>query len=511
MTEKFINSRAAAGLSDTVLDADYVAGVDTEFVVTILPPDVALQGPDFRVKVGGVYYLITDLGIDDLHWTCSAVENTTDVNHLTGTPVYLEFTRGAIKSRLEDRTYVTTSNESGILPNSSVLPTIPLLSDVDPLPVDTVADPGVGLAASREDHVHVGSTSGGGGGTGAHSYLGYNTIGGTWETATAGNNYKRYFKKITVPSDGFLASIGIHVRQHNTNSTVEVQAALLTDSSNRPTDIIAIHTGSNDPVGFLIGVTDEAQWLHIPIARWITAGDYWIGVQFYASAADFQIAYDTGGSDRVHTPSGLYMFGHAGEATTDSTFKYSIRADFIEPAPTPGLILLEQHTASASAQLDFNSWLNDTLYNDYIIRFSGIVPATNGASLVMRMATGGGPTVDAGANYSYGSNVWRPGGIAQTGSAGQTEIVLDYNASGDGISTTANFTYNGEINLWHPSSGQYTMIDGKVVYIDTAGPFRVAADLMGAYETTTPVTGLRFLMSTGNIASGNISIYGVSK
>lgn len=141
MTEKFVNSQAAAGLSDTVLDADYVAGVDTEFVVTELPPDVALQGPNFRVKVDNVIYLITDLGIDDLHWTCEAVENTVDTNHVTGTPVYLEFTRGAIKTRLEDRTYFTVEDETEYFPNSVQLGAIPdALADLT-VDVDTVTTP----------------------------------------------------------------------------------------------------------------------------------------------------------------------------------------------------------------------------------------------------------------------------------------------------------------------------------------------------------------------------------
>lgn len=171
------------------------------------------------------------------------------------------------------------------------------------------------------------STPSGGGGSGSseHSYLGYNTVGASWETAT---NYRRYFKKITVPKDGTLASIGVHLRQHDTASTVQGQAALFMDNSG-PDHVIAICPGAPDPIGWLIGGTDAADWLHFPIDRWVEAGDYWLMVQFQKSGADIQIAYDTGGTDPIYTPSGLYAFGNgASEDPTDSTKNYSIRADF---------------------------------------------------------------------------------------------------------------------------------------------------------------------------------------
>lgn len=46
-----------------------------------------------------------------------------------------------------------TSSSGGSIPTSGVL-----LSDLDPLPVGAVADPGVGNTASRFDHVHVGGS-----------------------------------------------------------------------------------------------------------------------------------------------------------------------------------------------------------------------------------------------------------------------------------------------------------------------------------------------------------------
>lgn len=61
-----------------------------------------------------------------------------------------------LQGRVDSLKVVTTGSSGGT--TSGVL-----LSDADPLPVDpTTPDPGVGIEASRYDHVHVGGTGSGG-------------------------------------------------------------------------------------------------------------------------------------------------------------------------------------------------------------------------------------------------------------------------------------------------------------------------------------------------------------
>lgn len=167
--------------------------------------------------------------------------------------------------------------------------------------------------------------SGGGGSGLTQSYSGYNTIGGSTEAVT---NNKIYWKKITLSNDCLVTSIGAYVQQVNTNSTVEMNIGIATDSGGVPTTLIAVNNGSSDPNGFLTGAAGTVSWLEMPIGIWLTAGDYWVCVQFFRNPATFDVYYDSG-TDRTATAGGFYVAPDAIHTTSDSTRKYSIRANTI--------------------------------------------------------------------------------------------------------------------------------------------------------------------------------------
>lgn len=125
------------------------------------------------------------------------------------------------------------------------------------------------------------------------------------------------------------------------------------------------------------------------------------------------------------------------------------------------------------------------------------------------MGTGGGPTYDSGANYGWAGWRWAPGGSAFTGgSSGQTSIPLDSNGA---IKSDAVLPFNGSWRLFNPQSttaAKYFV--GQAGYVDNAGTV-IGTTITGIYIPTTAVTALRFLMSSGNITSGTIRIYGVAK
>ena len=175
------------------------------------------------------------------------------------------------------------------------------------------------------------------------------------------------------------------------------------------------------------------------------------------------------------------------------------------------LVLLEQHDASSSATLDFTSFISST-FDEYLFEFINVVPATNGVSLYMRMGTGAGPTYDAGANYASTDYRWVPGGAAQSGaSSGGNQIVLtNYNAT-DTILNTANYGgVNGSCRLMAPGSSIYKHVTAQTSWFNT-GSVVEGTVIHGAYLSTTAVTAVRFLMSSGNIASGTIRVYGIAK
>jgi hypothetical protein len=149
-------------------------------------------------------------------------------------------------------------------------------------------------------------------------------------------------------------------------------------------------------------------------------------------------------------------------------------------------IPLEQHTASASATLNFTSFISST-YDEYIIEAINIVPAT---------------TNQAGWR-------WAPAGIAFAGgSSGKTAINLD--ADG-GVKSDSTLPFNGTWRLFDPqSTTAKKYITGQAGYVDNSGTI-IGTTITGIYLSTTALTAIQFFFSSGNITSGTIRIYGVAK
>lgn len=170
------------------------------------------------------------------------------------------------------------------------------------------------------------------------------------------------------------------------------------------------------------------------------------------------------------------------------------------------LILLTTLTASSSASLDFTG-ISST-YDTYFFDVQGLVPDTNAVDAYVRFGTGGGPTWDTGSNYEYAFHGWSNLDTQQTfASSSQTLFYM-----GHAVNSTAS---KGGIlgGLWVRnvnSTTAYKQIIGLVDDIDSSSNY-VAARMAGRYLSTTAVTGVRFLFSSGNIASGSVLVYGLAK
>ncbi len=219
----------------------------------------------------------------------------------------------------------------------------------------------------------------------------------------------------------------------------------------------------------------------------------------------------TDGTTTVNTPDTIEILGTGGIAVTvtespSGTASFEVDGSSISGG-SGALVLLEQHTASASASLDFTTCISST-YDEYLIEFLGIMPATNTQFLWMRMSTDGGSTYVSTGSYSWDHYVWRGGGNALQGGTAQTQIVLNF-ASGAVSNAVAGLPINGSIRLFSPGdTTQYKTISGRFVYYDGN---RVINEVRGSYESATAVNAFRFLISSGNIASGIIRVYGLAK
>lgn len=173
--------------------------------------------------------------------------------------------------------------------------------------------------------------------------------------------------------------------------------------------------------------------------------------------------------------------------------------------PSGAWTLLNTLTASSSAALSDTSNFTSS-YAMYAIVFENIFPATNAVGLNMTLQSGGSFQASS---YSGATNLSNSGTSAHTpGGAFSTAISL---TSGARLSTTASGGFDGILYLPDPAqTTSYKQIWGHGVYWDNASTTYSGWNTYCAWRGGTgAITGVQFAMSSGNIASGSIRIYGV--
>jgi hypothetical protein len=175
------------------------------------------------------------------------------------------------------------------------------------------------------------------------------------------------------------------------------------------------------------------------------------------------------------------------------------------------LNLISTQTASASASLEFS--LDDS-YDSFIFKFINIHPATDGYNFIFNGSS------DGGSNY----NVTKTTTVfSSQHNEADSHTFLGYHAGFD-IAQGTGFqqlnanevgadndqTISGTLQIFNPSSATF------VKHFISTSSVAVTSDQMenafvaGYFNTTSPVTNLKFEMSSGNIDDGIIKMYGVS-
>jgi len=177
---------------------------------------------------------------------------------------------------------------------------------------------------------------------------------------------------------------------------------------------------------------------------------------------------------------------------------------------SPGaLVLLEQHTASTSATLNFTAWYSST-YDEYLVEMLNLIPVTNGVFLYMRVSTDTGSTYDSGTNYSWMDFRYVVGASATGGGTGQAQMEIDGGGGTNSISNNSAWGLCGSFRIFAPGNTSVgTQILGETKHL--TGSTRQAAVINGAYEQTTAVDAFQLYMSSGDISSGIVRVYGVAK
>ena len=169
-------------------------------------------------------------------------------------------------------------------------------------------------------------------------------------------------------------------------------------------------------------------------------------------------------------------------------------------------------TASSSASLNFTSGIDST-YKEYIFYLVDIHPATDDANFLFNMS------IDSGSNYNVtktssffrlyhqeddsqsGVSYYTGGDLAQsTGTQ-----LLSYGCGNDNDQCTTGF-----LHLFNPSSTTFVkhFIGRTNTYESTNNSW--GGFLAGYGNTTSAINALQFSMSSGNIDSGQILLFGLN-
>ncbi len=212
---------------------------------------------------------------------------------------------------------------------------------------------------------------------------------------------------------------------------------------------------------------------------------------------------------------GDYVIGTEVSDTTNSTdgevvtFTLQAIKDLIEANLTPsGFQFISSQDASTSATLDFTGF-DASSYDSYVFILQNVIPST-GAYLLMRTSTDGGSTYDS----SAGNYEWAQHGMINSAShsedniSSQTSIKLTGDQANMYVSTTAGVS--GRVEVLGPHLTQWTMINAGLSYVSNNGNRPAIINTAGHRESAADVDAVRFLFSSGNIASGTITMYGLT-
>ena len=182
------------------------------------------------------------------------------------------------------------------------------------------------------------------------------------------------------------------------------------------------------------------------------------------------------------------------------------RANFLDGVGgSGGLVYIQGATASTSASLDLDASLSST-YNVYKLVGSGLVPATNDTGIQIRFGRSATYVTSAGA-YDWAVDV---DGAGQA-SAADTSIHTYNSTATTMVSNAAGNCANFVAYIFMPSNGSlFTYVRGEATWTDgNTGRVRVWSFAGTINDATTAVTDVQILMSSGNITSGDLKIYGV--
>jgi len=178
------------------------------------------------------------------------------------------------------------------------------------------------------------------------------------------------------------------------------------------------------------------------------------------------------------------------------------------------LVFISRSTASSSASLSITSGINST-YKEYIFMFNNIHPATHNVNFQFNLS------IDSGSNY----NVTKTStSFGADHNEGDSYAFIGYGTGSDLAQSTADqvLTWGGTtlgnendenmsgyIHLFDPSNTTFVKHFISVSQMNSQDDYSHQTFTAGYGNTTSAIDAIQFKMSSGNIDSGTIDMYGV--
>jgi hypothetical protein len=174
-------------------------------------------------------------------------------------------------------------------------------------------------------------------------------------------------------------------------------------------------------------------------------------------------------------------------------------------------VLISEQTASASASISFTSGIDST-YPIYKFEFINCHPSVDNVDFVFNMST------DSGSNYNVTKTTTY---FFHQHNEADTITNLTY-ATGDDLAQSTAFqviasnqgsdndqSCGGSLTLFNPSSTTFVKHFMSSIHFYARSDVSHQVFVGGYGNTTSAVDAIRFQMTSGNIDSGTIKLYGI--
>jgi len=186
--------------------------------------------------------------------------------------------------------------------------------------------------------------------------------------------------------------------------------------------------------------------------------------------------------------------------------------------PSGAMTLIKTLTASSSANLSFvhgsSDVVLDNTYPIYVFKLINIHPATNDVAFKFNLSA------DTGSNYNVTKTTTNFGAYQ---AENDSEAAIGYDTSRDLAQSTAaqgffssgdlgngnDESTSGQFTLFNPSSTTFVKHFMSVVNYYNQGNYSINTFVAGYGNTTSAIDAVQFTMSSGNIDSGTIKLYGI--